>query len=49
MRGTSTRLNKLNKTQLRSILSLETWDLLPLSLVCNPYYKLVLVTQAAAD
>ena len=42
-------LNKLNKTQLRSTLSPETWDLLPLSPVCNPYYKLVLVTRAVAD
>jgi len=47
--GTSTRLNELNKTQLRSIFSPETWDLLPLSPVCNPYYKLVPVTRAATD
>ena len=42
--GMSTWLNELNKAQLRSIFSPETWDLLPLSLVSNPYYKLVPVT-----
>ena len=42
--GHMERPNKLNETQLRSTLSLETWDLLPLLPICNPYYKLVLVT-----
>jgi hypothetical protein len=35
---------QLNPTQLHSTLPSKTWDLLPLSSVCNPYYKLVLVT-----
>ena len=47
--GHAERLNELNETQLRSTLSPENWDLLLLSPVCNPYYKLVLVTRAAAD
>ena len=46
---TSTGLNKLSKAQLHSIFSPETWELLPLLSICNPYYKLVSVTQATAD
>ena len=42
-------LNELNEAQLRSSFSPKTWDMLPLSSVCNPYYKLVLGTRAAAD
>ena len=46
---TSTWLNKLSKTQLHSISSPETWELLPLLLVCNPYYKQVPVTRVASN
>ena len=42
-------VDELNKTPLHSIFSPKTWKLFPLSPVYNPYYKLVPVTQAAAD
>ena len=46
---TSTRLSGDQALSTRSLLSPETWDHFPLSLVCNPYYKLsVLATRAAA-
>ena len=37
---TSTRLSSKRALSTHSPLPPETWDPLPLSLVCNPYYKL---------
>ena len=47
--GSRLKGTEFNQTQLHSILPSETWDLLPLSPVCNPYYKQVPVTRAASN